>query len=69
MASSFTTEQLRELKKISLARILCDNLDDVSTIQRYVMRPPTSDDRSELISFQLNNITNESSINNSYTKS
>ncbi|KAH7950317.1 hypothetical protein HPB49_022384 [Dermacentor silvarum] len=37
LASSFTTDQLRELRKVTLARVLCDNLDDIETIQARVM--------------------------------
>ncbi|KAL3236818.1 hypothetical protein MRX96_022075 [Rhipicephalus microplus] len=36
LASSFTN-QLRELRKVTLARVLCDNLDDIETIQTRVM--------------------------------
>ncbi|KAH8037109.1 hypothetical protein HPB51_008533 [Rhipicephalus microplus] len=37
LASSFTSDQLRELRKVTLARVLCDNLDDIETIQARVM--------------------------------
>lgn len=37
LASSFSTDQLRELRKVTLARVLCDNLDDIETIQARVM--------------------------------
>lgn len=38
LPSSFTPEQLAELKKISLAKILCSNSDDLPTIQRWALR-------------------------------
>ncbi|KAJ8892427.1 hypothetical protein PR048_005007 [Dryococelus australis] len=34
--SSFTPAQLQQLRKITLARILCDNLDTIDTIQPFV---------------------------------
>ncbi|KAH6942514.1 hypothetical protein HPB50_006939 [Hyalomma asiaticum] len=37
LASSFSADQLRELRKVTLARVLCDNLDDIETIQARVM--------------------------------
>lgn len=38
-ASSFTPQQLREVRKVTLARILCDNLDDIDELQPNVFRP------------------------------
>ncbi|XP_065225985.1 chorion peroxidase-like isoform X2 [Planococcus citri] len=38
--SSFTEDQLREIKKIRLSRIICDNTDLVETIQIYAMVLP-----------------------------
>ncbi|XP_076365684.1 peroxidasin homolog pxn-2-like isoform X3 [Tachypleus tridentatus] len=35
--SSFSSEQLQELRKTSFARILCDNMDEIMTIQRRPM--------------------------------
>ncbi|KAG1672743.1 Peroxidasin [Nymphon striatum] len=32
------SEQLREIKKTSMAKVLCDNGDDIETIQYYTMR-------------------------------
>lgn len=36
--SSFTPAQLKEIKKITLAKILCTNADDIANIQPWVMR-------------------------------
>lgn len=38
MLSSFTPEQLAEIRKISLAKLLCANSDDLPTIQRWAFR-------------------------------
>lgn len=38
--SSFTRDQLREIKKVSLAKILCLNADDLQRIQPWAMRLP-----------------------------
>ncbi|KAF6213079.1 hypothetical protein GE061_010793 [Apolygus lucorum] len=38
--SSFTPEQLQEIKKIKLSRVLCDNTDLIDTIQVYPMVLP-----------------------------
>lgn len=38
--SSFTAAQLREIKKSSLARLLCINSDEVQLIQRKALRLP-----------------------------
>ncbi|XP_035706315.1 peroxidase isoform X2 [Folsomia candida] len=37
LPSSFTSEQLEEIKKIKLSRLLCDNGDYIKTIQVYAM--------------------------------
>jgi Animal haem peroxidase. len=34
--SSFTLAQLQQIRRITLARILCDNLDGIDTLQPYV---------------------------------
>ncbi|XP_071539116.1 salivary peroxidase/catechol oxidase-like [Panulirus ornatus] len=34
-SGSFTTDQLREIHQVSLARIICDNLPKISSIQRW----------------------------------
>lgn len=40
LPSSFTPEQLAEIRKITLAKILCANSDDLPTIQRWALRMP-----------------------------
>ncbi|ELT88406.1 hypothetical protein CAPTEDRAFT_72445, partial [Capitella teleta] len=39
-AFSFSTEQLQELRKVTLAKVLCNNSDNISTIQPKVMERP-----------------------------
>ena len=36
MVTGFTDQQLAEIRKISLARIICDNTDDIERIQGRV---------------------------------
>lgn len=38
--SSFTIEQLNELRKVKFSRVLCDNSDDIDNIQVYAMVLP-----------------------------
>ncbi|KAG0719117.1 Thyroid peroxidase [Chionoecetes opilio] len=38
--SQFTPDQLEELRKIKLSRVICDNSDDIKTIQIYAMVLP-----------------------------
>eukprot|EP00095_Tigriopus_kingsejongensis_P001646 snap_masked-scaffold801_size95070-processed-gene-0.1 protein:Tk01646 transcript:snap_masked-scaffold801_size95070-processed-gene-0.1-mRNA-1 annotation:"hypothetical protein DAPPUDRAFT_224067" len=38
--SSFTLEQLNEIRKVKLSRMLCDNGDDVDSVQVYAMVLP-----------------------------
>jgi hypothetical protein len=38
--SSFTLEQLAEIRKMKLSRVLCDNSDDIDNIQVYAMVLP-----------------------------
>lgn len=40
LPSSFTPEQLDQIRKISLAKILCLNSDDLATIQHWALRMP-----------------------------
>lgn len=40
MPSSFSAKQLREIKKISLAKILCTNSDNLHKIQRFALKMP-----------------------------
>jgi hypothetical protein len=35
--SSFTLPQLQQIRHITLARVLCDNLDGIDTLQPFVM--------------------------------
>lgn len=42
LPSSFTAEQLREIKKITLAKILCTNADNMPKIQPWAMKLPHS---------------------------
>jgi len=37
---AFTEQQLAELKKVSLARVLCDNAEDIRTIQPLAFQTP-----------------------------
>ncbi|XP_066966449.1 peroxidase-like [Macrobrachium rosenbergii] len=55
--SALSPEQLRELRKVTLARVLCDNLDDIDEIQPFVFRPPTENGRNLRVS-----CSNEESI-------
>ena len=43
--TGFTYRQLRELRKVSLARVVCDNSDDIKKIQRRVMQPDKTRNR------------------------
>lgn len=38
LPSSFTPEQLYEIKKATQSKIICENSDDIPTIQTWVMR-------------------------------
>ena len=38
--SSFTLEQLTEIRKMKLSRVLCDNTDSMDTVQVYAMVLP-----------------------------
>lgn len=38
--SSFTREQLNEIRKVKLSRVLCDNADDLENVQVYAMVLP-----------------------------
>ncbi|XP_053639505.1 salivary peroxidase/catechol oxidase-like isoform X3 [Cherax quadricarinatus] len=44
--SSLTPEQLREVRKVTLARVLCNNLDDVDELQPNLFRPVTENGRN-----------------------
>ncbi|XP_042207308.1 peroxidase-like [Homarus americanus] len=56
LVSSFTPQQLREVRKVTLSRVLCDNLDDVDQLQPNLFRPPTENGRNVLQSCQGPNI-------------
>lgn len=38
--SSFTPEQLQEIRKVRMARVICDNTDLIDTVQLYPMVLP-----------------------------
>lgn len=40
LPSSFTLDQLIEIKKVTTAKFICENGDDIPTIQRYVLKMP-----------------------------
>jgi len=40
--SAFTPSQLSEVRKMTLSRLICDNLDDVDTVQKWVFLLPDS---------------------------
>lgn len=48
--SSLSPDQLRELRKVTLARVMCDNLDDIDEVQPSVFRPPTENGRNVRLS-------------------
>ncbi|KAI5728625.1 hypothetical protein M8J77_018738 [Diaphorina citri] len=43
--SSFTKPQLDEIRKLSLARVMCDNSDHISTMQKYVFLKPSAENK------------------------
>ena len=44
----FTTEELKEIRKVSLARILCDNTKDVTKMQPHAFMTSNSKDNREV---------------------
>lgn len=38
--NALTLSQLNEIRKATLSRIICDNLDDIDTIQKWVVLLP-----------------------------
>ena len=44
----FTTEELKEIRKVSLARILCDNTQDVTKMQPHAFMTSDSNDNKEV---------------------
>lgn len=43
LVSVFHSEQLQEIRKLKLSRVICDNSDDIETIQVYVMVLPDNE--------------------------
>ncbi|KAK4304133.1 hypothetical protein Pmani_023906 [Petrolisthes manimaculis] len=50
LTSTLTPRQLREVRKVTLARVLCDNLDDIDKLQKNVFRPTTKTGRNVMVS-------------------
>ncbi|XP_050520444.1 peroxidase-like [Daktulosphaira vitifoliae] len=48
LPNSFTLEQLSEIKKIKLSRVLCDNSDGIATIQPFVLELPSYNKNSRV---------------------
>ncbi|CAL4065298.1 unnamed protein product, partial [Meganyctiphanes norvegica] len=48
--SSLSPNQLREVRKVTMGRVICDNLDDIDNIQPAVFRPPSENGRNILTS-------------------
>lgn len=46
----FTPDQLQEIRKTSLARIICDNADTIRSIQPQVMKLPGSSSSNDIVS-------------------
>ena len=50
--TQFSTKQLREIRKVSMARIICDNTDSINSIQPQVFKTEESSKLNRAVSCQ-----------------
>ena len=52
----FTNEELKEIRKVSLARIICDNTKDITQMQPHAFMTSDSNDNEEVSCDDTNKI-------------